>query len=61
MKYYLIQIEIFYPVLSSQNMLFISFLKHKQNDYCILNICVFANSDSIKMWDMLRYSGYLEY
>lgn len=61
MKYYLIQIEIFYPVLSSQNMLFISFLIHKQNDYCILNICVFANSDSIKMWDMLRYSGYLEY
>lgn len=61
MKHYLIQIEIFYPVLSSQNMLFISFLKHKQNDYCILNICVFANSDSIKMWDMLRYSGYLEY
>lgn len=61
MKYYLIQIEIFYPVLSSQNMLFISFLKHKQNDYCILNICVFANSDSIKMWDMLQYSGYLEY
>lgn len=61
MKYYLIQIEIFYPVLSSQNMFFISFLKHKQNDYCILNICVFANSDSIKMWDMLRYSGYLEY
>lgn len=61
MKYYLIQIEIFYPVLNSQNMLFISFLKHKQNDYCILNICVFANSDSIKMWDMLQYSGYLEY
>lgn len=61
MKYYLLQIEIFYPVLSSQNMLFISFLIHKQTDYCILNICVFANSDSIKMWDMLRYSGYLEY
>lgn len=42
MKFCLIQKEIFFPALSSHNMLLISSLIHKQNGYCALSICVFA-------------------